>query len=119
MIHIFSSEFKLDILDEAALTILIEDICRLKLHKTDKETYYFTGNTEDSLTTVAILDNLGLDNLGIEIFVSDILCKITTNVTYFEVDLETLQVSATKVNKEYQELAAEDNLFDVIYNFKQ
>jgi len=140
MIHIFSSEFKVDILDEVALTILIEDKCRLKLHKTDKGKYYFTGDSEGWLTTVPILkqdaDNLGIENYTllddfnptnhslVEVLFFDVICALLIKnscMTYFEVDIDSLQTWTTRVWSEPENeitccTSKKEDLFDAIYN---
>jgi hypothetical protein len=138
MIHIFSSEFTVDKLDEVALTILIEDRCRLSLHTIEKGKYYFTGESEGWLTTVPILKQ-DADNLNIEEYtllddykptnsslvevafynvISRLLSK-STFMTYFEVDLSSLQTSATRVwieNDNEFTCTTEDDLFDAVWN---
>lgn len=114
MIHIFSNEFTVDKLDEVALTILIEDRCKLKLYTPNTDTYYFTGDSEGWLTTVPILkqdaDNLGIedyillddfkptDHSLIEVDFNTILCKlIKSEVIYYEFCLESKIMTGTKI----------------------
>lgn len=138
MIHIFSSEFEVTKISEIDLSILIEDRCRLALHKTDSGSYYFTSDSEGWLPTVAIrkqdVDNLGIEEYTllddfnvtnsslVEVVFYDLICSLlnkNTFMTYFEVDSSSLQTSATRVwSKAHNEFTCttKDNLFDAVWN---
>jgi hypothetical protein len=136
MIHVFSSEFEVTKISEIDLSILIEDRCRLKLSKTKGGEYFFIGDSEEWLTTVTILkqdvDNLGIEEYTllddfnvtksslVEVVFYDLIYSLLnkgTIMTYFEVDLSTLQASATRVwdciENEFT-CTAEGTLFDAI-----
>ena len=138
MIHIFSSEFEVTKISEIDLSILIEDRCRLKLSKTEDAKYFFTGDSEGWLTTVAIrkqdVDNLGIEEYTllddfnvtksslVEVAFYDLICSLLNKsnfMTYFEVDLSNLKTYATRVldyiDNEFT-CTTEDTLFDAIWD---
>lgn len=107
MIQVFSEEFTVDKLSEAALTTFIEDHCKLTLYKTDRGTCYFTGKREEWLIYIDILKQ-DADNLNIEVgdyYFLDVDEVLPTDYSLVGVDFKTVLSKLIKSEVIYYEFS--------------